>query len=113
MVREIGVYDLYDLKQAVHAVKAEHMPEPLESFTARVVEAAKPPMHAANMEHKVFNDPFGMAGMMAFPAKVTLEDRGMVRDRTDLEEGYGATGLPAGEPRIPISWDVIDTSTGN
>ena len=40
-VREIGVYDLYDLVQAFSDVQTGRTPEPLESFDARV-QAPKP-----------------------------------------------------------------------
>lgn len=38
VVREIGVYDLYDLRQAVEDVRAGREPQPLETITARIEE---------------------------------------------------------------------------
>ncbi len=41
VVREIGLYDLYDLQQAVNDVKAGREPVPLETINARIEEKAE------------------------------------------------------------------------
>ncbi|MPY68219.1 hypothetical protein F8S09_16305 [Deinococcus sp. SDU3-2] len=49
MVREIGVYDLYDMPQAVQGVQGGRTPTPLESFKVRVqaVETTAPTLPEA------------------------------------------------------------------
>ncbi|QLG13343.1 hypothetical protein HLB42_20675 (plasmid) [Deinococcus sp. D7000] len=66
VVREIGVYDLYDLRQAVEDVRAGREPQPLETITARIEErgseaaskpvSVRPPVYLTAEEQ----DPFGV-----------------------------------------------------
>lgn len=59
VVREIGLYDLYDLQQAVQDVNAGRVPEPIETINAGIEEPREPAGPADYLDVEEI-DPFGV-----------------------------------------------------
>ena len=59
VVREIGLYDLYDLQQAVQDVNAGRVPEPIETISAGIEEPREPAGPADYLDVEEI-DPFGL-----------------------------------------------------